>query len=1253
MTSETTESAPEISDEGDSDSSASDAQPRHVEEQLLPLKRRRQHRSTKLSSLHSMQKADIQQRRRWLRQARGDKTALVTHRLQIPAYYHPDLDEHRHLDAVPVQSASEPWHGQQPSMVAWFTAVLKHHVDKINAVGMQQQQRQQHDAAVDQGAAQGVADPLARPSDSDWEEDYREAHRLPSGSESSASPSAKPAASMDDTTDRHVHYNAKSLMPDELYVELIKVLNDDDPLARLAALRESRPLLHRVIKRQLEEHGRYHIFWAHVDVCTADRPDVKHTRLIPVLFRVGASCLRTEVTLEDCKRCLPVSQVGALLDSIHSGGAHLKDSYDTLSKRYCGVPRKAVRLFAAKCHVCNRVEVKKRNHRAPRAILVDEVRQRYVLDLIDMQSWQRHSTDMGAKRRYIAHIIDHTSKKRWAEPILHKTGVAVVEVVRRVFAEAGHPAVLHTDNGTEFANAQVEQECRRWGTRIIHGRPYHPESQGIVENANGALQRAMDKYRRSHPTYTDWTWVLSQVLPWQNRQVHSVTGMSPDEHFRKFNHFSRDVRPLPPDEHVVITMRELATIPQLAWVAPCEVLAHDGSQPNMEPTHVEPTHEDAVESTHQDAADLTEPDSINPPAPAPPSAAHALPAQPLPAAVRASRPRARPAPAIHVLAPGEDGEFTGPEWDRDLGPQVRQLLHPTGTVANGDCGPASGYGIHYGAVATAAEAAQLRRHVLAWSHTTAGQAYYAEHVEGELRQVPRPLPDVQAVWAQAREWVTPEFLTCFGGMLQLNVFLLMRTTSDDGHVHCGIALVTNGGTLIKTEEADVCCVYFQNRLVTQTGHYEVVRDAKGQVRWRADDVVTDCLWAAMVRTQVARSVRDMRNKMLVAAHNRVNLNNESFQVGDCAWLTVPPAIVKQVTAKLKKKREKQAATEAKLLVKVWAITTLPGDPSQATQSSLPTQQFVLCTEDGRLDSAFSIDQLQRCDPPPEPSLYRVVDLDLQAVQEKKPIKLSRAYTRYVTLIATRAACTSLAAPSAARRPPAQPQLVPGAAPVSTQMVTTATPTAIPAAAAPSFPSRTVDLTQSPESSGPAGVDAERVQYPCTHCRVTMQWDDYVFCYYRPCQAPFHKPGAGCTRHERAVVVDGMFYCRQACASLDRAYAPRDPAISQPQPAAPALPLGPQEDVDDQASQSSEPQIKRLPLCNSCLEPVQWKVGAGCDSCSAYHHKIPRTGEGCTRPGWTKGGSRRVGGVLQCVPCRFAADADWRRFSRQAVQRAER
>ena len=57
--------------------------------------------------------------------------------------------------------------------------------------------------------------------------------------------------------------------------------------------------------------------------------------------------------------------------------------------------------------------------------------------------------------------------------------------------------------------------------------------------------------------------------------------------------------------------------------------------------------------------------------------------------------------------------------------------------------------------------------------------------------------------------------------------------------------------------------------------------------------------------------------------------------------------------------------------------------------------------------------------------------------------------------------------------------------------------------------------------------------PCTHCEVTLEWDSYSMCCYRPCSAPFHKVGTGCSKRDRVVVVDEqLFYCRQACASLD-------------------------------------------------------------------------------------------------------------------------
>ena len=223
-------------------------------------------------------------------------------------------------------------------------------------------------------------------------------------------------------------------------------------------------------------------------------------------------------------------------------------------------------------------------------------------------------------------------------------------------------------------------------------------------------------------------------------------------------------------------------------------------------------------------------------------------------------------------------------------------------------------------------------------------------------------------------------------------------------MHCGISLQTNGGTLIKTDDANCCCIYFQSRYPSQLGHYETVRDKQGRLLWGADDqVLNDCLWAAMKKTKVARSVRDSRTKMLVAAHNRINISNETFQVGDCAWLIIPSEIVSQVTGRLKK-REVFTAVESKMLVKIARIIVVP---AVAGQSPLPTQHFVVWTEDGRVESTFSIDQLQRCHPPPESSVYRVVDVELPSQGEaaeggrRKPVTLAKAYQRFLTLHSTR------------------------------------------------------------------------------------------------------------------------------------------------------------------------------------------------------------------------------------------------------------
>jgi hypothetical protein len=378
------------------------------------------------------------------------------------------------------------------------------------------------------------------------------------------------------------------------------------------------------------------------------------------------------------------------------------------------------------------------------------------------------------------------------------------------------------------------------------------------------------------------------------------------------------------------------------------------------------------------------------------------------------------------------------------------------------------------------------------------------------------------------------------------------------------------------------------------------------------------------------------------------------RVGDCAWLTVPLEVVSSVVQQLKRKREKLVAEDGKLLVKIARIITATHDDTPDF-SSLPTHHFIVWTEEGPIESTFSIDQLQLCHPPPAASMYRVVDLELPTADtpspKSKPMKLTKAYKRFLALQASRAAIAARNQVNAA---------VQVATSINSCLNDLASSMMNIAAAQPAQPAVVVvdramtpppDVGSSPPMSIPV-VDLE--PYPCSHCGVTVEFSGCSFCFYTPCRAPFHRPGTGCAKEDKMFVVDTeLLYCRQACAQLDRTDGnrrsdqdrlQRDP-ISADQQA-----QEPMEEVINTGivqSQTSEVETgKSAIICKSCLQPMSWKQGTGCDKCRGYHHKVKKNQDGCTRGGWTKGGSRNVEGSVECVACRFAGDRDWKRFCEQ-------
>ncbi|MHC4166843.1 MAG: IS481 family transposase [Planctomycetota bacterium] len=64
-----------------------------------------------------------------------------------------------------------------------------------------------------------------------------------------------------------------------------------------------------------------------------------------------------------------------------------------------------------------------------------------------------------------------------------------------LFGEVGLPDSILSDNDMVFAGrngpSQIEARLMRLGIDVIHGRPYHPETQGKVERFNGTLEREL------------------------------------------------------------------------------------------------------------------------------------------------------------------------------------------------------------------------------------------------------------------------------------------------------------------------------------------------------------------------------------------------------------------------------------------------------------------------------------------------------------------------------------------------------------------------------------------------------------------------------------------------------------------------------------------------------------------------------------------------------------------------------------------
>ena len=132
--------------------------------------------------------------------------------------------------------------------------------------------------------------------------------------------------------------------------------------------------------------------------------------------------------------------------------------------------------------------------------------------------------------KYIITVKNCFSKYCWLSPFTSKEAAPIALILGKIFLEHGPPKYLHSDNGKEFINHIVRDVCTKFDVKMKHGRPYHPQSQGQIENLNCRVKNYLRHYLLEYdePDRTKvWPTLVEEIEYCLNRTWHHTVQCTP------------------------------------------------------------------------------------------------------------------------------------------------------------------------------------------------------------------------------------------------------------------------------------------------------------------------------------------------------------------------------------------------------------------------------------------------------------------------------------------------------------------------------------------------------------------------------------------------------------------------------------------------------------------------------------------------------------------------------------------------------
>jgi hypothetical protein len=129
--------------------------------------------------------------------------------------------------------------------------------------------------------------------------------------------------------------------------------------------------------------------------------------------------------------------------------------------------------------------------------------------------------------KYVVVAVEYFSKWIEAKPLATITSVTVQKFFwQNIVYRFGVPKAITVDNGTQFDAEAFKNFCDQIGTKIHFASVRHPESNGLVERANGIIMTGIMKLIFNQPR-GKWPEELIKVVWSHNTTTSRSTGFTP------------------------------------------------------------------------------------------------------------------------------------------------------------------------------------------------------------------------------------------------------------------------------------------------------------------------------------------------------------------------------------------------------------------------------------------------------------------------------------------------------------------------------------------------------------------------------------------------------------------------------------------------------------------------------------------------------------------------------------------------------